>query len=332
MKITGPLSSFGKVLTTDRPRPANTTGATLTTIHIDPAFDISEPVVRSLLAAQHPDLADLPLRRVDGGFDNRLWRLGEDLAVRLPQTENAPFLLARERQWLPALAPRLPLPVPVPVRAGEPSEHFPRPWSVVRWVAGEPADRVPPSRGAESAAALAGFLKALHQPAPSDAPLTSYGAGVPLEEAKTNPSHWEEFGSAELRAVWDDALAAPAWTGPPVWLHGDLHPANVVVTDGALAGIIDFGDVCSGDPATDLAAAWLLLPSGAAAAFFEAYGAVDDATIRRARGWAVLRAFGLIAIGVAGNRGLPGGKPTWGPAGRGALERVLADRGGFAAG
>jgi aminoglycoside phosphotransferase (APT) family kinase protein len=107
-------------------------------------------------------------------------------------------------------------------------------------------------------------------------------------------------------------------------VHGDLHPANVVVSGGSLCGVIDFGELCAGDPATDLSAAWLVLPAGSASRFFDAYGGADDATIRRARGWAALRALGLIGIGQAGERGRPGGKPTWKPAGRAALSRVLA--------
>jgi aminoglycoside phosphotransferase (APT) family kinase protein len=108
-----------------------------------------------------------------------------------------------------------------------------------------------------------------------------------------------------------------------VWLHGDLHPANVVVGDGTLAGVLDFGELGAGDPAADIAAAWLLLPEGSAPAFFDAYEA-DDATVRRARAWAIRSAFGLVTVGAAGERGLPGGKPAWGPAGRAALGRVLA--------
>ncbi|MGW7003402.1 phosphotransferase, partial [Streptomyces sp. NPDC054933] len=112
--------------------------------------------------------------------------------------------------------------------------------------------------------------------------------------------------------------------GAPVWLHGDLHPANVVVLDGTLSGVIDFGDMCAGDPAVDLAAAWVLLPAGAASRFFDAYAHTDEAMIRRARGLAASKSLFLILMGQAGERGLPGGKPAWGPAGRAALDRVLA--------
>ncbi len=133
-----------------------------------------------------------------------------------------------------------------------------------------------------------------------------------------------------IQDIWAEAVSAPRWQGPPVWLHADLHPANVVVSGGTLSGVVDFGELCAGDPATDLAAAWSILPAGAAARFLDAYASasahvsVDEAMIRRARGWAVLRGASLVGIGQAWERGLPGGKPTWGAAGRAALGRVLA--------
>ena len=131
---------------------------------------------------------------------------------------------------------------------------------------------------------------------------------------------------ADVRAVWDDAVAAPAWEGPPVWVHGDLHPANVVVSDGTLSGIVDFGDMFAGDPAWDLAAAWVLLPAGTASRFFDMYAQADEAAIRRARGLAAMKSLFLMLMGQNGDRGLPGGKPNWGPAGRAALDRALSER------
>lgn len=288
---------------------------------------LDQGLVRALLRDQHPDLADLALRDVDGGWDNRMWRLGDDLAVRLPRTERAPALLRTERAWLPVLADRLPLPTPVPVRVGAPSTLFAHTWTVARWVEGEPADRAPVTRPG-AAEVLAGFLRALHVEAPADAPANP-ARGIPL----VGMQEGVEAGLALVaghpvahgaREVWEQSLAAPVWQDAPRWLHGDLHPANVVVRDGTLAGVLDFGEMCAGDPATDLSAAWILLPAGAASRFFDAYGKVDDATVARARGWAVLRALGLIAIGRNGRLGLPGGKRTWEPAGRSALERVLA--------
>ncbi|MFJ4714384.1 aminoglycoside phosphotransferase family protein [Streptomyces sp. NPDC088785] len=291
---------------------------------------IDEALVRDLLRDQHPDLADLRPRYAATGWDHQLWRIGDGLVVRLPCREEAVWHVRNEQRWLPGLAPRFALPVPSPLRTGEPSRRFPRPWTVTTWVPGEPADREPLAPGTENPKILAAFLGALHTgPAPHDAPANP-GRGVPLAAL---PVDFEKLcadvdargaRAAALRALWDDALAAPAWQDAPRWLHADLHPANIVVRDGALVGVIDFGDLCAGDPATDLCAAWLLLPDGEATAFFDAYAVADDATVRRARGWAVLRAAGLIGIGRAGDRGLPGGKPTWGPAGRAALERVLA--------
>ncbi len=282
-----------------------------------------QDLVRALLRDQHPDLADLELRDVDGGWDNQQWRLGDELAVRLPRTERAPALLHIERTWLPVLANRLPLPTPIPVRVGTPSALFEHTWTIARWVEGDPADHTPVTR-VDAAETLAEFLVALHDPASADAPVNPT-RGIPLAElgfAGGFEAVVDRASADSAWEIWEKALAAPAWQGAPVWLHGDLHPANVIVQDGTLAGVIDFGEMCAGDPATDLSAAWILLPAGAAGRFFDAYGRADEATIARARGWAVWRALGLIAIGRNGRLGLPGGKPTWEPAGYATLERV----------
>lgn len=275
--------------------------------------------MRTLLQEQHPDLADLELKEVVGGWGNQMWRLGEDLAVRMPRTDRAPELLLNEHRWVPDIAARVPLPIQTPVRLGVPSDRFPRTWLVTTWVAGEPADFAPISDSA-SADVLAAFLQALHTEAPADAP-ASERTGLPqslwFSEVHEYVDHLDE-----VREVWADAVTAPEYDGPPVWLHADLHPANVVVADGMLAGVIDLEEVCGGDPANDLAAAWILLPSGGADRFFERYQA-DEATVRRARGWAVQRALFLIAMGINGDKGLPGGKPNWGPLGRAALKRLL---------
>jgi len=289
---------------------------------------IDRTLVRSLLADQHPDLAGLEIREVDGGWDNMMWRLGAELAVRLPRFPRAPALPRSEQRWLPAMATRLPLPVPTPVRVGEPSALFPAAWTVTRWVAGVPADHEPISRP-DAADRLAAFLRALHREAPAEAPANPTHGG-PLQTHANGIESWlavlaSEGGErAAARRVWADAIGAPEWDRAPLWVHGDLHPANVVVADGTLSGVIDFGELCAGDPAADLSAAWVLLPSGTASRFLAAYGMADEAMIRRARGWAVLRALVLISVGQNGEQGLPGGKPTWSPAGRAALERVLS--------
>ncbi|HXW46405.1 MAG TPA: aminoglycoside phosphotransferase family protein [Streptosporangiaceae bacterium] len=247
--------------------------------------------------------------------------------MRLPRTERAPALLRTEQKWLPVLAERLPLPTPVPVRIGKPSDLFEHTWTITRWVEGDPADYTPITR-ADSAETLGSFLKALHEQAPADAPANPT-RGIPLTRIRHAFDGWSEViaddaSTDAARETWEKALAAPAWHGAPTWLHADLHPANVVVKNGTLSGVIDFGEMCAGDPATDLSAAWILLPAGTASRFFDSYEGADQATIARARGWAVLRALVLISIGRNGRLGLPGGKPTWEPAGRAALERALA--------
>ncbi|MGV4886822.1 phosphotransferase [Streptomyces viridosporus] len=186
-----------------------------------------------------------------------------------------------------------------------------------------------PSAAADS---LAAFLTALHRPAPIGAPVGRDRGGPLADRAEqfakmlasaTEPGLVPDPGA--VRAVWEDAAAAPDWAGPALWLHGDLHPANVLTADGALCGVIDFGDLCAGDPACDLAAAWILLPDGAVDRFHDAYQpAPDAATLRRARGWAVLRALAGILIADAGVHGRPGGKPTRGPPARTALRRLTA--------
>ncbi|WP_098025133.1 aminoglycoside phosphotransferase family protein [Streptomyces sp. st115] len=289
--------------------------------------EITAELVRDLLREQHPDLAGLAVREVAGGWDNQQWRIGDELAVRMPRTERAPDLQRKERRWLPVLAPRLPLPVPNPVRTGEPSALFPKPWTVMTWVPGEPLDHASISRGDHAAEALAGFLRALHVEAPAGAPISSDRGAHPSGCTDGFDGFFEAVAPGDIadaiRAVWADAVAAPAWEGPPVWVHGDLHPANVVVSDGTLSGVIDFGDLFAGDPAWDLAAAWVILPAGTASRFFDAYAHADEGTIRRARGLAVLKGLVLMLVGRNGDRGLPGGKPTWGPAGRAALDRAL---------
>lgn len=296
-------------------------------------IEITAELVRDLLRDQHPDLADHPVKLGARGWDNQLWRLGDELAVRLPwATESADTLLRKEYAWLPTLAPRLPLQIPVPQRIGEPSERFPRPWIITTWVPGEPADRAPATRATAAADTLAGFLTALHRPAPDGAP-TGRGRGGPLadyaDQFAGQLATTTELGLIPdpdaVRAVWEDAVTAPDWAGPALWLHGDLHPANVLTADGTFCGVVDFGDLFAGDPACDLAALWVLLPDGAIDRCHAAYRpSPDPATLRRARGWAVLRALACIQIGDAGVHGRPGGKPTWGPPAHATLRRLIA--------
>lgn len=180
-----------------------------------------------------------------------MWRLGPDLAVRLPwATRSADALLRKEHTWVPPLAPHLPLPVPVPQRLGEPCERFPRPWLVTTWVPGEPADRAPATRPADAADTLAAFLTALHRPAPDGAPTGRDRGGLLADNAEAFTralASATDLGlihdPAAIRAVWEDAAAAPHWAGSRLWLHGDLHPANILTTNGTFSGVIDFGDL-----------------------------------------------------------------------------------------
>lgn len=293
----------------------------------DTEIEITAELVRELLREQHPDLAGLAIREVAGGWGNQMWRLGEELAMRMQRMDPTPELQLKERRWLPVLAPRLPLPVPTPVRLGEPCERFPRHWTVMRWVPGEPLDHGAISRGAHAADTLARFLRALHVQAPAGAPTAADRGAHPRNYTDGFENFLRAVSPDEIaagvRAVWEDAVAARTWQGPPVWVHGDLHPANVLVSDGTLAGVVDFGDMFAGDPAWDLAAAWVLLPAGTAARFFDTYAQADQEAIRRARGLAAMKSLFLMLMGHNGDRGIPGGKPHWGPAGRAALERVL---------
>jgi len=300
-------------------------------VGINPAaeVDIAEPLVRALLAEQHPDLANLPLRELNAGWDNVLWRLGDHLLVRLPRRQVSAQLTLSEQRWLPLLAASLPLPVPSPVRLGVASDSYPWPWSVVPWLDGRPNDRTEITRPGHAAGRLGGFFRALHREAPPDAPRNPF-RGVPLSERTDTFEDGRSSLAVEvdvdaIRSVWDRAVATKPWGGPPVWLHGDAHPANLLVVAGTIGAVIDFGDMCAGDPATDLAAAWMLLPSPSVSAFFAAYGAIDADFERRALGWAVL--FGLMSLAIGLDRAPGSGHPTYEPIGRATLARALARAG-----
>ncbi len=262
-------------------------------------FEVTPELARALLRDQHPDLADLPIELAENGWDNAVLRLGDELALRLPRRAVAAGLLVNEQTWLPRLAADLPLAAPIPVRVGRRALDYPYAWSVIPWFEGQPSDLAPPD--ADQGPVLAAFLRALHRPAPGDAPTNPF-RGVPLSER--TPAFETQFAASErvtgvslagIGTLWTAALAAPIDL-PRSWFHGDLHGRNVIVRDGRLAAVIDWGDMAAGDPACDLAAIWMLLPQIEARRAAMATYPASDATWTRARGWAALMAVMLLSI------------------------------------
>ncbi len=250
---------------------------------------VDAALVRRLLEAQHPDLAALPLTVFAEGWDNTSFRLGADLLARMPRRALGARLLLNEQRWLPVFAPRLPAPVPAPVRIGAPGAGYPWPWSIAPFLRGEPLDVEPLAAGGGEA--IGGFLNALHQPPATDAPINPFRGGPLAERVEgfapraTRLSQLGQLPPA-IEGLWAKGLAAPM-DAAPVWLHGDPHPLNVLAENGRLSAVIDWGDLCAGDPASDLGGLWALLPDPAErAAALQAYGRVSEATLARARAWA----------------------------------------------
>lgn len=271
-------------------------------MHAD-ELEVGEPLVRSLLEEQFPHWASLPLERVVlMGTDNALYRLGEQMVVRLPRIPGADASVEKERRWLPRIAPYLPLAVPEVLGEGRPVDGYPMSWSIYSWLPGERValDEI---RDQDALANdLAGFVGALQQIDATDGPGPgdhNGGRGEPLAERDDQTRAWfAELGggvdTSLMRAVWDAALREPVWNEAPVWIHGDLDAQNLLMTAGRLTGAIDFGCLGVGDPACDVMVAWKLLTSRGRERFRAALR-IDDATWARSRGWAVSQAAGVIA-------------------------------------
>lgn len=264
-------------------------------------MNITVDLVRRLIAAQFPEWAELPIQPVEfDGWDNRTFHLGESMSVRLPSAQAYAAQVEKEHRWLPALAPLLPLPIPVPVALGIPGEGYPWPWSVYRWIDGEIATRTPIADLCQFAQMLAQFLTALQRIDPTGGPPPgphNFYRGGPLAvyDAETRQALITLDGQIEvaaMRAVWEAALAA-TWNSAPVWLHGDVAAGNLLVQDGWLRAVIDFGCSAVGDPACDLTIAWTLF-SGESREAFRTGMPVDGATWARGRGWALWK--GLITL------------------------------------
>lgn len=289
--------------------------------HLDGRAGIDAGLVKRLIAAQFPQWRDLPVTPVEvDGWDNRTYRLGDEMTVRLPTAEYYTPAIDKEHRWLPVLAPSLPVPIPVPLAKGAPGEGYPFGWSVRRWLSGETAnlDRIGDLPG--FATSVAEFILALQRidPAGPAAGAHSFYRGTP-------PAHYDEetrralaalagrIDSDRPAAVWQAALDAE-WHGRPVWFHGDIASGNLLARDGKLAAVIDFGTSGVGDPACDLVIAWTMFSGPSRDAFRGAVGQ-DDAMWARARGWALWKAL----ISLAGDVD---------PAvNRRVIDEVLADHG-----
>ena len=271
---------------------SNSLGTPISELEIDAAL------VYELLSEQHPDLMHLPIQLVDSGWDNVIFRLGTQLSIRLPRRQAAAKLIENEQTWLPLLAKRLTIPVPTLKRLGLPTLDYPWRWSILPWLAGVAADVEEPH--VNQADLFASFLRSLHVSAPPNAPSNPV-RGVSLNqradsveqriqrlEKKTN------LITPKLKNIWDKALNAPIDVQAK-WLHGDLHPRNILVRNGAISGIIDWGDITSGDIATDLASIWMLFSEqDARQQAIAKYANISQATRQRALGWAIL--FGVILL------------------------------------
>jgi len=281
-------------------------------------FPADVGLVRRLIAAQFPQWADLPIRPVaNDGWDNSTFHLGSEMSVRLPSAAAYALAVDKEHRWLPVFAPHLPTSISVPLAKGAPGEGYPHAWSVYRWLGGEPASLQNIADLTAFAINLAEFLAALQKIDPTDGPGPGQhnwfrGGTLQTYDKETYRALGTLKGDIPIDVadeIWQDALHA-SWDGRPVWFHGDIAVGNLLVQDGALVGVIDFGTCGVGDPACDLAIAWTLL-SGESRAAFRAELAVDPATWARGRGWALWKALA----------GYAGGSP----AAKSVLDEILAE-------
>lgn len=259
-------------------------------MHAD-ELETDAELVRRLLAAQFPEWASLPVEPVpSSGTDNALYRLGDEMVVRLPRIDWAVDGVAKEQAWLPRLAAQLPVQVPVPLALGAPGEGYPWAWSVYTWLEGENpvAGRLDDPAGL--ATDLARFVAAMRRVELADGPASRRGVPLVALDTATRTAIAELEGLVDTEstvAAWEAALRAPVWAGPALWTHGDLMAGNLLVRDGRLTAVIDFGVTGVGDPACDLIVAWTVLPAAAREAFRTELG-VDDAMWARGCGWALL--------------------------------------------
>ncbi len=265
----------------------------------DGEVDIDLPLVARLVASQFPRWAELPLRPVaPAGTDNAIFRLGDTMAVRLPRIDWAIDQPAKEREWLPVLAPHLSLAIPTPLALGEPEHGYPWHWSVCTWLPGNIA--TPDHLGSlrEVADDLARFVRELEAIDTKGGPAPA-GRGEPLVTRDgamrdSIATLGDAIDTRRVEAIWEAALGAPLWARPPVWLHGDLDARNLLATDGRLSGVLDFGALAVGDPAAEVMVAWKMF-GAKDRTYFRSILSIDDATWMRARGWVLSQALMILS-------------------------------------
>jgi aminoglycoside phosphotransferase (APT) family kinase protein len=271
-------------------------------MHAD-EVDVDALLVGRLVAEQFPKWGSLPIEPVEPrGTDNALYRLGDDLVARLPRTDRTAIRVAKEREWLPQIAPHLHLAVPAPLAEGRPGDGYPYEWSIYSWVEGDNATFERIGDQAQLANDLAELIADLQRIDPTGGPppgLHNFGRGAPLaerdESARESIAALQgEIDVDRVTDAWEEALSAPVYPGPLVWIHGDLDSRNLLATDGRLSGVVDWGGLGVGDPACDVMVAWKML-TPAARETFRAALAIDDATWARSKGWALSQAVNALS-------------------------------------
>jgi aminoglycoside phosphotransferase (APT) family kinase protein len=282
---------------------------------IDMAPVIDDALVRRLVTAQFPQWSGLPVRSVEtAGWDNRTFHLGGHMVVRLPRAAAYAVQVEKEHRWLPQLAPLLPLQIPTPLAIGEPTDGYPWKWSICRWIEGETASPERISDLNDFATSLAEFLIALQHIDPTDGPHPGAhnfyrGGSLTTYDAETRQAIAVLKGKLDTEAVtevWEMALKATS-DRPPVWLHGDVSPGNLLIQEGHLSAVIDFGMMGVGDPACDLSIAWTLF-GGESRATFRAMLSLDRGTWVRGRGWTLWKAL-IVAAGLTDTNAIEAARP-----------------------
>ncbi|HSX35808.1 MAG TPA: aminoglycoside phosphotransferase family protein [Patescibacteria group bacterium] len=282
---------------------------------------IEADLVRELLKVQFPKWADLPLSPITpSGTDNAMFKLGDALAVRLPRTEHAAQNIEKECRWLPKLAPHLPLPIPAPVAQGKPHEKYPLPWAICHLLVGENLNVSHLDDLHQAAIDMGEFVSALQQIDVASGPINKRGLPLNTRDEETRAAITQLEGVIDVdraASAWESMLALPQWNGLPTWLHGDLHPGNLLVKAGRISAVIDFGSCGVGDPAADLMFAWAVLDTKSREVF-RSIVKPDEASWARGRGWA-------FTMGIVAYPYYQESNPVFAAVAKRAMDEALAD-------